>query len=145
MTGTAGLLTATVALVQLFGSRTPDPPRPQPVQQESVAAVIPRADTAPVLKTAGIAGRWILRRENLPPDDRVTWMRVELAGSDIEVFGESWRGKGKFDGRSGYYDWQFVDGRTGTTRIQLDDTGVLHGTVVGSEIDWSYWATREID
>lgn len=90
MTGMAGLLTAIVALVQLFGHDPKPDPVPLPPVQDSTA-ILP------------------------------------------------------IDGKTGYYDWQFVDGRTGTTRIQLDETGILHGTVVGSEIDWNYWATREID
>ena len=149
MTGMAGLLTATVALVQLFGSDpTPAPLAPQAAQQDSATPTQRMADTRgspPAAATSPIEGRWILRRESLAPEDRVTWMRIEHVGSHIEVFGESWRGKGRFEDKTGYYDWKFVDGRTGTTQIRLDETGILHGTVVGSEIDWSYWATREID
>ena len=62
-----------------------------------------------------------------------------------KVIGDSWKGVGSFDGEQGYYDWEFHDGsgRTGSTKIRLDREGYLYGTVSGSGINWSYWASRQ--
>jgi len=67
----------------------------------------------------------------------------------LKVSGDSWNGEGNFDGEKGSYTWKFDDGRTGTTEISLDETGILHGTVQQrpgpgrNKIDWTYWATRK--
>ncbi|MCR4340701.1 MAG: hypothetical protein NUW01_12540 [Gemmatimonadaceae bacterium] len=66
MTGMAGLLTAIVALVQLFGhDPKPDPVPPPPVQ-DSTAAILPTADSGmspPAPATSPLEGRLVLRRE----------------------------------------------------------------------------------
>jgi hypothetical protein len=95
---------------------------------------------------APIEGRWLLRVSDAPPDVKPeTYMRVQLEGTRLKVFGDSWTGVGSFDGQQGYYDWEFHDGtnRTGSTTIRLDREGYLYGKVSGSNIDWSYWASRQ--
>ena len=70
-----------------------------------------------------------------------------MVGSDLTVSGPGWDGKGSFDGKKGYYDWEFkIDGQTGTTKIYLDSTGTLFGRVKEDEeggINWTYWASRK--
>ena len=95
---------------------------------------------------APIEGRWLLRLSDQPPAvPPETYMRVKLDGTRLKVFGDSWHGEGSFDGERGYYDWEFSDGsgRTGSTKIRLDREGYLYGTVSGSGIHWSYWASRQ--
>jgi len=95
---------------------------------------------------APIEGRWLLRLSDQPPTvEPETYMRIKLVGTRLEVFGDSWRGVGSFDGEQGYYDWEFHDGTgwTGSTKIRLDREGYLYGMVKGSGIDWSYWASRQ--
>ena len=93
-----------------------------------------------------IEGRWLLRLANQPPDyPPQTYMRITLDGTRLKVIGDSWTGIGSFDGQEGYYDWEFHDGtaKTGSTKIKLDREGHLYGTVNGSGINWSYWASRQ--
>jgi hypothetical protein len=93
-----------------------------------------------------IEGRWLLRLSDQPPTVAPeTYMRVNLEGTRLKVFGDSWSGIGSFDGEQGYYDWEFHDGtgKTGSTKIRLDREGYLYGTVDGSGINWSYWASRQ--
>lgn len=102
-----------------------------------------------VVSQAPIEGRWILRHETQAPDHRVNlghWMRIKLKGTHLEVWGDKgWTGQGSFDEQDGSYDWKFTDGRTGITKIHLDETGILHGDVKGSGINWTYWASRQIE
>ena len=96
--------------------------------------------------TSPIEGRWLLRLSAQPPSDPPqTFMRIKVEGTRLKVFGDSWSGEGTFDGEQGYYDWEFHDGsgRTGSTKLRLDREGYLYGTVSGSGIDWSYWASRQ--
>ena len=95
---------------------------------------------------APIEGRWLLRSSDQPPNvPPETYMRITLEGTRLKVIGDSWKGEGSFDGEKGYYDWEFHDGsaKTGSTKIRLDREGYLYGTVDGSGINWSYWASRQ--
>ena len=93
-----------------------------------------------------IEGRWLLRRQGVPPSETkiVNWLEFKAGENGLTVRGDLWEGEVTFDGKRGHYLWKFKDGRTGRTDIYLDSTGILFGRVKGSGIDWTYWASREI-
>lgn len=92
---------------------------------------------------AAITGHWLLRRQGDPSRTLVTWLDMTVDATSLKVKGDKWEGRGSFNGELGYYDWKFEDGKSGRTDIYLDKTGILYGKVEGSEIDWTYWASRE--
>lgn len=59
--------------------------------------------------------------------------------------GFDWWGEGVINGRKGYYDWWFPDGKKGRTTFTIDEKGQLHGQVRGSNIDWDYLGRRRAD
>ena len=69
-------------------------------------------------------------------------MQISGAGPAFTVSGNGWSGEGRFENGSGYYNWSFGDGRTGTTTLSLDPAGNLIGTVAGSGINWTYVGRR---
>ena len=69
-------------------------------------------------------------------------MHISGAGPEFTVSGSGWSGNGRFENGSGYYNWRFGDGRTGTTTLSLDPAGNLIGTVAGSGINWTYVGRR---
>src|SRR5260370_14576900 len=103
------------------------------------------------VQSSSIAGRWHLRRESgTAKEPEKTWMRIKMEGTRLNVtgsgvLGNEWNGQGTFDGKKGYYDWEFKDGKMGSTQIHLDTEGILWGEVQGSGIDWGYWATKQIE
>jgi len=54
-----------------------------------------------------------------------------------------WQGRGFIEGAEGYYDWEFKDGKKGRTLFIFDKSGLLHGHVRGSGINWKYVAQRK--
>jgi len=54
-----------------------------------------------------------------------------------------WSGQGSVQGSSGYYSWNFQDGKTGQTTFTIDNNGNLHGQVRGSGVNWDYIARRQ--
>jgi hypothetical protein len=113
---------------------------PPPPRIPSV--LTPQADVAP---QSGISGLWDLRYESQPDGVVITTIRLNLNGTQIEGNGEKigdlWRGRGEFDGRTGYYIWTLPNGRGGRTEIYLDEEGFLHGKVRGAS-NWDYRGTR---
>jgi hypothetical protein len=61
-------------------------------------------------------------------------------GTSFRIQGDRWDGSGNIDGMQGYYDWRFLDGRTGRTTFTVQSDGSLIGHVQGSGIDWVYIA-----
>jgi len=51
-------------------------------------------------------------------------------------------GMGGVDGREGYYEWKFADGKAGRTTFVVNADGTLKGHVLGSGLDWWYLARR---
>lgn len=92
--------------------------------------------------SAHLNGYWMLRREGEPDSNPITWMKIEMSGSKLKVIGDTWSGKGKFDGQQGFYDWGLKDGSKGRTDIYIDDGYVLHGTVRSRKVNWNYEASR---
>ena len=96
-----------------------------------------------------LEGEWDLMYPGEPSRMKGRWGgRLEFRGDgpDLRVAGHSWKGKVTFDGKQGYYLWEFEDGRTGHTDIYLDSSGILFGRVKGSKgtgIDWTYWGIRK--
>jgi hypothetical protein len=70
-------------------------------------------------------------------------VRIELRGTNLVAYGDSWKGEGSFDGRRGFYDWKFNDGKIGRTDFYIIKNGMLYGMVRGSGINWDYQATRQ--
>jgi uncharacterized caspase-like protein len=102
-----------------------------------VAVVAP-----PELRLQKIIGRWALRRESQPNSRPITSFIVEAGGEGIIVLGDSWKGYGNFDGKTGSYHWVFTNGKSGQTTFHMDDDGALHGQVRGAGIDWDYIGTH---
>jgi hypothetical protein len=61
-------------------------------------------------------------------------------GPIFQVRGSDWSGFGRIDGNRGYYDWKFLDGKSGRTTFTVRGDGSLIGHVSGSGIDWTYFA-----
>ena len=114
------------------------------VTVQAVASTVRAAMAATEDPRAAIEGVWVLRRQDKLPGSPVTKLEMKIDATGLTVLGDSWTGKVTFDGKQGYYLWEFKDGRSGRTDIYLDETGILYGKVKGSGIDWTYWASREI-
>jgi hypothetical protein len=97
------------------------------------------------IPAAEISGSWTLRAEGKPGSNAVGSMNLDLQGTKLLAWGNSWRGEGQFAGRAGFYEWRFNDGRAGRTDVSVDDNGVIHGKVRGSGLDWNYEGTRGRD
>ena len=61
-------------------------------------------------------------------------------GTFFLIQGTKWGGSGNINGSNGYYDWNFLDGRSGRTTFSVLGNGNLRGHVSGSGIDWVYIA-----
>jgi hypothetical protein len=92
---------------------------------------------------ASLAGTWLLRWEGNAQSEPVGTAIIEMHGSDIEVRGNDWSGRGKFEGQTGHYQWSINDGRTGHTTLWLDGKGLLHGQVRGALVYWDFIADRK--
>jgi len=105
-----------------------------------------------------LEGRWILFRQT---DNRaVNFLEFRGGEAGITVHGKSWDGKVTFDGKHGYYRWEFTQGYLkgceGRTDFYLDSTGVLFGKVKGEQysgenekkcgrevgLEWTFWGIR---
>jgi predicted Ser/Thr protein kinase len=110
------------------------------------------ADGEPKLATAApvqpprpafdITGKWYLRKEGEGSEVRA-WVTFRRTGNRLIAVGDGWAAAGEFDGKKGYYSWEFADAKSGKTTLFVDDKGRLHGQVRGSGIDWDYIAARE--
>lgn len=65
-------------------------------------------------------------------------------GNSFRIQGDRWDGTGNINGTQGYYDWRFLDGRTGRTTFTVQSDGSLIGHVQGSGIDWVYIAIPQL-
>lgn len=63
-----------------------------------------------------------------------------VEGDQISVSGDDWEGLGTTNGKQGYYDWKFTDGRQGRTTFLIKSDGTLEAHVSGPGIDWWYLA-----
>jgi hypothetical protein len=61
-------------------------------------------------------------------------------GTSFRIQGDRWDGSGNINGMEGYYDWRFLDGKTGRTTFTVQSDGSLIGHVQGSGINWVYIA-----
>lgn len=87
-------------------------------------------------------GTWLLLNSDKLEPDFENPLSMELSDSgELVVKGINWRGRGKVDGRWGYYDWVFDNNpqRVGRTRIYLNEAGLIYGHVKGSDLNWTYW------
>lgn len=81
----------------------------------------------------------------------VTTMNViPLSESKFEISGDGWVGEGEIIGNSGFYDWEFFDGRKGRTNFVINEFGQIIGHVLGAMpspvlygLDWTYLALPE--
>src|SRR5262245_10142623 len=67
------------------------------------------------------------------PARKVTSFVIDPDGTAFTIrgIGQNWSGRGKTDGKIGYYDWQFVDGRRGRTDFAVGADGALQCHVIG--------------
>jgi hypothetical protein len=70
-------------------------------------------------------------------------IRPSNPGFFISGMGQPWTGQGQFNGRSGFYDWKFPDGRAGRTDFTVYPDGSLQGHLVGAGIDSQFIARHE--
>jgi uncharacterized caspase-like protein len=89
-----------------------------------------------------ISGKWVLRKEGQHGGGVIGAFTIRASGEKIAAHGDGWSGQGAFNGRKGFYDWRFTDGKTGRTTIWIDDAEQLHGRVRGGGIDWDYVGSR---
>lgn len=91
-----------------------------------------------------LTGTYYLYPLENPSADSVGTMTITVRkGNDIFAQGTDWKGTGRIDGKQGYYDWKFEDGKYGRTTILVNDDGTLQGRVFGSGLDWWYLARRQ--
>jgi hypothetical protein len=78
----------------------------------------------------------------------VTTMHITpLHENKFEVSGDGWVGEGEILGDSGYYIWEFQDGRKGRTNFIINQNGQIIGHVLGAMpnpeiygLNWTYLA-----
>jgi hypothetical protein len=91
-----------------------------------------------------LTGEYDLYRLENPAGGVIRRMTLRVRkGNEIFVRGTDWTGTGKIDGKQGYYDWKFEDGKFGRTTVLVNDNGTMQGRVFGSGIDWWYLARRQ--
>jgi hypothetical protein len=81
----------------------------------------------------------------------VTTMNIApIADNKFEISGDGWIGEGEITGNSGYYMWEFNDGRKGRTNFVINENGQIIGHVLGAMpnpelygLDWTYLALPE--
>jgi hypothetical protein len=108
----------------------------------------PKAEVSPTpISTPDLSylsGTYDLYRLESPSSGLIGTMTLRVRrGSDIFVQGADWTGTGRIEGKQGYYDWKFEDGKHGRTTVLVNDDGTLQGRVFGSGIDWWYLARRQ--
>lgn len=91
-----------------------------------------------------LSGNYDLYRLENPSGGIIGRMNLRVRKrNEIFVRGTDWTGTGKLDGKQGYYDWKFEDGKYGRTTVLVNDDGTMQGRVFGSGIDWWYLARRQ--
>ncbi len=81
----------------------------------------------------------------------VTSMQITpLHENKFEISGDGWIGEGEIVGNSGFYTWEFHDGRKGRTNFVINQNGQIIGHVLGAMpnpevygLDWTYLALPE--
>jgi hypothetical protein len=81
----------------------------------------------------------------------VTTMQITpLHENKFEISGDGWIGEGEIVGNSGFYTWEFHDGRKGRTNFVINQNGQIIGHVLGAMpnpeaygLDWTYLALPE--
>ena len=109
-------------------------------------SVKPEATPTPEVKQdlSYLTGVYNLYALENPSGDSIGTMTLTVR-KDNNIFarGKDWKGQGRIDGKQGYYDWKFEDGKNGRTTILINDNGTLQGRVFGSGLDWWYLARRQ--
>ncbi|MGQ0761797.1 MAG: hypothetical protein ACT4OT_07255 [Acidobacteriota bacterium] len=123
-------------------------PSPAPSSSLSADKPSPKVEASPTPANSPdlsyLTGPYNLYRLENPSSGLIGTMTLRVRrGSDIFVQGADWTGTGKIDGKQGYYDWKFEDGKHGRTTVLVNDDGTLQGRVFGSGIDWWYLARRQ--
>jgi hypothetical protein len=116
-------------------------PSPTPNNLSVKADASPTPDAKPDLSY--LTGVYNLHPLENPSGDSIGTMTLTVRkNSSIIARGKDWKGAGRIDGKQGYYDWEFVDGKNGRTTILVNADGTLQGRVFGSGLDWWYLARR---
>lgn len=88
-----------------------------------------------------LAGTYSLYSREETSGAVVGTMKIKaVEGDQISVSGDDWEGLGTTNGKQGYYDWKFTDGRQGRTTFLIKSDGTLEAHVSGPGIDWWYLA-----
>lgn len=105
----------------------------------------------PAAAESDVTGVYDLRSEGFTDGPVVARMSVtHQKGTEFRIgvadptgsAATDWSGFGVLEGKGGYYDWTFPDGKKGRTTFTRDTDGTWHGAVRGAGIDWDYMATR---
>jgi RNA polymerase sigma factor (sigma-70 family) len=122
-----------------------DPRRPLP---PPVAAVNAQTPMAPKGDPPNLVGVYSLYSSTNTDASIAATMEIPAQLGGQFLIGDKtqgWEGRGVIEGKKGYYDWVFTDGKSGRTTFTVDADGNLQGQVRGSGIDWDYVAKRQID
>jgi hypothetical protein len=120
----------------------------QNLTSHAIISKLAEGKTGAAYQKTILEGHWLLMRQS---DKRiVNWLEFRAGEAGLTVHGDSWAGEVTFDGKHGYYLWEFEEGplrgKTGRTDFFLDSTGILFGVVKGDKkeapLDWTYWAIR---
>ena len=99
--------------------------------------------TAPALAQPQLENTYDLYDQSNRSWSVITTMTIfNQKGSFFLIQGDRWGGSGNVSGSSGYYDWKFLDGKSGRTTFTVQDNGNLHGQVrgPGKGLNWDYIA-----
>lgn len=119
----------------------------------AIISKLAEGKTGIAYQKAILEGHWLLFRQ---PDYRaINWLEFRAGEIGITVHGDAWDGEVIFDGKRGYYLWEFKKGHlkgwTGRTDFLLDRAGILFGAVKGDKekgntkeagLEWIYWGIR---
>lgn len=87
---------------------------------------------------------WELYRHGDPPGGGV-FMTITHTGETIHAEWDIWKGNGKFNftNNTGFYNWTFTDGRTGSTSFTYyPEYDIIQGYVNGSGLNWTFFGRR---
>jgi len=93
-----------------------------------------------------LTGTWELYNKDGGAPVGGVFMTVIQTGDTVKASGTDWAGEGRFDAatNTGFYNWTFTDGKTGTTSFAYDPVYdmIPEGSVSGSGIGWAFIGRR---
>ena len=93
----------------------------------------------------GIYGSWVLRPEGQPFSNPAGSIWFDVWGNMFIVrSNQGWSASGNFDGRSGRYNWSYINGYGGVTTFWIDQNRTMHLQAVSlaGGGPWNWMASR---